>query len=76
MLFKLALAAENVPNQISYTLVASLAALGTLEHLFLMFPLRDAALWQWAAPRTVKVSDRGLYNGALASATAGQGDKS
>ena len=35
---------------ISLTLAGAIAALGTLEHLFLMAPLRDAALWVWAAP--------------------------
>ncbi len=30
-------------------LLAGLAFLGTVEHLFLVLPMRDAALWQWAA---------------------------
>lgn len=30
-------------------LLAALAFLGTVEHLFLVLPMRDAALWQWAA---------------------------
>lgn len=28
----------------------ALVALATLEHLFLMLPLRDSALWAWASP--------------------------
>ena len=35
---------------IALTLAGAIAALGTLEHLFLMAPFRDAALWDWAAP--------------------------
>ncbi len=30
------------------TLVAGLAALGVVEHLFLVLPLRDAKMWRWA----------------------------
>jgi putative photosynthetic complex assembly protein 2 len=33
-----------------YTLVGTLLSLAVLEHLFLMLPLRDAVLWQWALP--------------------------
>jgi putative photosynthetic complex assembly protein 2 len=29
----------------------ALVALATLEHLFLMLPLRDSALWAWASPK-------------------------
>ncbi len=35
---------------VSASLLFALAALGVLEHLFLVLPLRDAALWRWAAP--------------------------
>jgi putative photosynthetic complex assembly protein 2 len=31
-----------------YGLLFALAALGVLEHLFLAFPLHEAALWRWA----------------------------
>jgi putative photosynthetic complex assembly protein 2 len=55
-LASLAATAPTLAAQVSYTLAASLAALGTLEHLFLMLPLRDALLWQWAAPSVVSVS--------------------
>lgn len=34
----------------SLALLGSMAALGTLEHLFLALPFKDAALWQWLAP--------------------------
>ncbi|MFM9827941.1 MAG: putative photosynthetic complex assembly protein PuhE [Sphingomonas sp.] len=33
-------------------LLAALAFLGTVEHLFLVLPMRDAALWQWATKST------------------------
>ncbi len=32
------------------TLIAGLAALGVVEHLFLVLPLRDAKMWRWAQP--------------------------
>jgi putative photosynthetic complex assembly protein 2 len=35
---------------VSATLVFMLAALGSLEHLFLALPFRDGALWRWALP--------------------------
>ena len=35
---------------VSASLLFALAALGVLEHLFLLMPLRDAALWRWALP--------------------------
>ncbi|MGQ3045120.1 MAG: DUF3623 family protein, partial [Brevundimonas aurantiaca] len=35
---------------VSATLVFTLAALGSLEHLFLALPFRDGALWRWALP--------------------------
>lgn len=34
----------------SHSLVASLITLAVIEHLFLMLPLGDAALWRWALP--------------------------
>lgn len=34
------------------TLIAGLAVLGVVEHLFLVLPLRDAKLWQWASSNT------------------------
>lgn len=33
------------------SLLFALAALGTLEHLFLALPFRDGALWGWALPK-------------------------
>jgi putative photosynthetic complex assembly protein 2 len=31
------------------TLLAGLAALGVVEHLFLVLPMRDAKMWTWAS---------------------------
>uniref|UniRef100_UPI0035CA9585 putative photosynthetic complex assembly protein PuhE n=1 Tax=uncultured Sphingomonas sp. TaxID=158754 RepID=UPI0035CA9585 len=33
------------------TLLAGLAALGVVEHLFLVLPLRDAKMWHWASAK-------------------------
>lgn len=42
------------PAATGSALLFALAALGALEHLFLIIPMRDAALWRWALPqRTV-----------------------
>ena len=34
------------------TLIAGLAVLGVVEHLFLVLPLRDAKMWRWASSST------------------------
>lgn len=39
-------------DMIANTLVATLISLAVLEHLFLMLPLGDAALWRWALPQS------------------------
>lgn len=48
--------AEAAPVQsgaaVTATLLAGLSALGMVEHLFLVLPLRDAKLWQWASAKT------------------------
>lgn len=36
------------------SLLFALAALGALEHWFLILPFRDGILWGWALPRTTK----------------------
>ena len=47
-------AAESAPAQsgaaVTATLLAGLAGLGVVEHLFLVLPLRDAKMFQWAQP--------------------------
>jgi len=37
--------------QIGYTLVATVVTLGALEHLFLMLPIGEGRLWEWASPQ-------------------------
>lgn len=41
------------------SLLAALAALGAIEHLFLLLPVRDGALWGWALPRPATHFERG-----------------
>ncbi len=40
-----------------YTIVGLLLALGVLEHWFLVLPVQDSRLWQWAMPASKNVSD-------------------
>ena len=40
----------------SATLIAGLAALGVIEHLFLVLPLRDATMWQWASSSSTRAA--------------------
>jgi putative photosynthetic complex assembly protein 2 len=47
-LFGSASAATEITQQLSLNLIATLMLLASIEHLFLMFPLNDAALWSWA----------------------------
>ena len=54
LLLRAAAGAEDLGLMIALTLSGALAALGTLEHLFLMLPLGDASLWVWAAPDVTK----------------------
>ena len=35
---------------VQWSLLTGLALLGVIEHLFLVLPLRDSALWRWAMP--------------------------
>lgn len=49
-------AAERAPPgsgaSASATLLAGLAVLGVVEHLFLVLPLRDAKMWRWASSQS------------------------
>ena len=38
-------------NSLGYTILAALAALALLEHLFMVLPLPDAKLWAWMLPK-------------------------
>ena len=42
-----------------YLLVGVILALGVLEHLFLVLPVEDSRLWQWALPRHQEVGNQG-----------------
>lgn len=44
-----ALGAEG-ERAVTWSLLTGLAALGLLEHLFLVLPFRDAMLWRWVVP--------------------------
>ncbi len=51
----LAAGAANAPvgsgEAVGYALLFTLAVLALVEHLFLMVPFRDSALWNWALPK-------------------------
>ncbi|WP_246611135.1 putative photosynthetic complex assembly protein PuhE [Aquisediminimonas profunda] len=47
-----ALAAPQASGEMVGTMMLfALVALATLEHVFLMLPMRDSALWAWASPK-------------------------
>lgn len=48
----LAATAAEAPTPVGRLLVAALVALGTLEHIFMFVPFRDAVLWRWAGVRS------------------------
>ena len=50
-------AREKSGLAVTATLLAGLAALGVVEHLFLVLPLRDAKMWHWAQPPKSDQSD-------------------
>lgn len=50
MPFSLAGSAALTMALIDQPLLAALALLGLVEHLFLVLPFRDGALWRWAIP--------------------------
>jgi putative photosynthetic complex assembly protein 2 len=45
-------AAANDGGAVIATLLAALGVLGVIEHLFLVLPLRDGAMWRWASAKT------------------------
>lgn len=51
ILVQAAAAATAPVAQAGFTMVATLMALALLEHWFLVLPVREAALWQWALDR-------------------------
>jgi len=47
-IYALAEKSHVMSNQLSLYLVASLMLLASIEHIFLLFPVNEAALWYWA----------------------------
>lgn len=47
-IYELAGSADILSHQLSLHLVASLMLLASIEHIFLLFPVNEAALWRWA----------------------------
>ena len=43
---------------VMWSLLTGLALLGLVEHLFLVLPLRDSALWRWAIPAATPIKER------------------
>lgn len=43
-------------DSVKWSLLASFAALALIEHLFLVLPVRDSALWAWAMEKRTKTS--------------------
>lgn len=52
--------ADNAVERLSFALVCTLLALAILEHWFLVLPVRDSALWQWAITAAVRVRSRSV----------------
>ena len=48
LIFKNAIMTPDLTQQLSLYLVGSLMLLASIEHIFLMFPVNEAALWGWA----------------------------
>ena len=48
--------AETDHAAVKWTLLAAFAGLALIEHLFLVLPVRDSALWGWAMDKAKKVS--------------------
>jgi len=49
--------ATTPAEQAACAIVAWLLALGVLEHWFLVLPVQDSRLWQWAMPGQERTSD-------------------
>ncbi len=55
----LLLGAETAPDIVGFSLLTTLAALATLEHLLMVIPLPDAKLWRWMLPSLPSTSKTG-----------------
>ncbi len=47
--------AANETSAVSWSLLTGLALLGVIEHLFLVLPIGDTALWRWAIPSAKRI---------------------
>jgi putative photosynthetic complex assembly protein 2 len=47
--------AATAETAVSWSLLTGLAALGVIEHLFLVLPFGDSALWRWAVPSAKRI---------------------
>lgn len=54
-----ATSADSPVDRLAHALVCTLLALAILEHWFLVLPVRDSALWQWAITAASRVRGRG-----------------
>ncbi len=58
VLVLLAIASADLFSQTGYVLIATLLALGVLEHWFMVLPLHDSALWNWALRLATKSASK------------------
>jgi len=49
-----ALSQADAFGAVGVSLVMTLTALAVLEHLFMVLPIAEAALWRWAMPQAAK----------------------
>jgi putative photosynthetic complex assembly protein 2 len=73
LLLGTALAAPQGFERHSLLLLTSLLGLGVLEHAFLMLPVRDSSLWQWALPAAGSVPAPRLSEEDRGHPSRGQG---
>jgi putative photosynthetic complex assembly protein 2 len=63
VLITLGLQSDEGEERSGHLLVGTLLALAVLEHWFLMLPLRDSALWQWALrKKSDKISSKSEFS--------------
>lgn len=67
----LAASAPHSHDTVKWSLIASFAGLALIEHLFLVLPVRDSALWAWAMERRTGNKTGTACNNAGQAAKAG-----
>lgn len=63
-------AGADSPQVVGIALVATLLGLAIVEHVFLLLPIPDSALWLWAAP-TIDETDNQIMRGPAANDRTG-----